>query len=52
MNTSNKHRHENTNSKMFPSAVTNNDLKRYGNDPVIVKKVEKGRKLLEKVKLT
>lgn len=38
-------------SKMFPEAVINNDLKKYQNDPVILKKMEKGRKILEKLNL-
>ena len=39
-------------SKMFPEAIVNDALKKYHNDPVITKKVEKGRQLLEKLKLS
>jgi hypothetical protein len=38
-------------SKMFPSAIINNDLMKYHQDPTIIKKVEKGKILLEKLKL-
>jgi hypothetical protein len=51
MNTAKKNNTGKHPSSMFPSAVINNDLKKYQEDPVILKKVEKGKALLEKLKL-
>jgi len=33
-------------SKLFPHAVINNDLKKYADSPVILKKVEEAKKFL------
>ena len=39
-------------SLMFPDAVINNDLKKYGDSPVVLKKVEDAKKFLANFKFS
>ena len=41
---------KNKQSRIFRNTIINNDLKKYQNDPIVIKKAEKAVEVLRKVK--